>query len=111
MALQTAYTDKNCLKNKHMRILNFILLGFLLILQARLWVGEGSISQTVTLQKKVELQQALNKDLRERNDELAHEVLDLQHGTDAIEEYARTELGMIKPNESFFLVVNPHKKP
>ncbi len=94
-----------------MRILNFILLGFLLILQFRLWVGEGSISQTVSLKNKIEQQQTMNQDLRERNDELAHEVLDLQHGTDAIEEYARTELGMIKSGESFFLVVNPHKKP
>jgi len=94
-----------------MRVLNFILLAFFLLLQFRLWIGEGSISQTVNLQNKVKTQQAINQDLRERNEELAHEVLDLQHGTDAIEEYARTELGMVKSGESFFLVVSPLKKP
>lgn len=94
-----------------MRVLNFILLAFFLLLQFRLWIGEGSISQTVNLQNKVKTQQAINQDLRERNEELAHEVLDLQHGTDAIEEYARTELGMVKSGESFFLVVSPPKKP
>lgn len=90
-----------------MKILNIILLVTLLILQFRLWFGEGSISHVVSLQGKVEAQQAINDEWIEKNELLANEVIDLQTGTAAIEEYARTELGMIKKNETFFLVVKP----
>lgn len=94
-----------------MRALNLVLLALLLLLQFRLWAGDGSISHAVNLQQKVDAQQQLNDSLRDRNELLAAEVLDLQHGTDAIEEYARTELGMIKPGETFFLVVHQPVTP
>lgn len=93
-----------------MRFLNFFLLALLVILQIHLWFGDGSVSHILVLQKKVDAQKAVNKDLSDRNELLGAEVLDLQHGTDAIEEYARTELGMVKPGETFLLVVNP-KRP
>ena len=90
-----------------MRILNIVLLSLLLILQYRLWVGEGSVSHYFALQQKVEQQQSVNDALLARNELLAAEVLDFQHGTDGVEEYARRQLGMIKPGETFFLVIHP----
>lgn len=89
-----------------MRALNTILILLLCLLQFRLWVGEGSIGQIVALQQKIETQQAVNQQLHERNDLLAAEVVSLQQGYASIEEYARSQLGMIKPDETFFLVVN-----
>ncbi len=88
-----------------MRLLNTFLILMLLGLQYRLWVGEGSIAHNVELGKKVEQQQQVNQTLEERNALLAAEVVNLQQGTDSIEEYARSKLGMIKPNETFYLVV------
>lgn len=93
-----------------MRALNIFLIALLLILQIKLWFGDGSVSHIVGLQKKVDAQKAVNQGLSERNELLAAEVLDLQQGTDAIEEYARREMGMVKPGETFLLVVNP-KRP
>lgn len=90
-----------------MKILNIILLITFLVLQFRLWFGEGSVSHLVALKSKVEKQQAINDEWIAKNELLANEVIDLQTGTAAIEEYARTELGMIKKNETFFLVVKP----
>jgi cell division protein FtsB len=92
-----------------MRLLNIVLFLLLLALQFSLWVGEGSVTHVFALQKKVDEQQALNDEWQARNEALGHEVIDLQHGTDAIEEYARSELGMVKPNETFFLVVSSKK--
>ena len=89
-----------------MRALNIILLLLLAMLQYRLWAGEGSISHYASLQQRIDQQQQVNDQLAARHARLSAEVLDLQHGTDGIEEYARMQLGMIKPGETFFLVVN-----
>jgi cell division protein FtsB len=59
------------------------------------------------LRRSIATQQRENDALRERNQALAAEVRDLKEGLDAIEERARTELGMIKQDESFFLIVEP----
>lgn len=93
-----------------MRILNFILIALLLLLQYRLWTGEGSISSVVHLKQKVAETKLANHERQERNDILAEEVLDLQKGTEAIEEYARSQLGLLKLDEIYFLVVEPVKK-
>lgn len=89
-----------------MRKLNIFLILMLCMLQFRLWAGEGSVGSVVSLQQKIEKQTQINTGLRERNDLLAAEVLSLQQGYDSIEEYARSQLGLIKPDETFFLVVN-----
>jgi len=89
-----------------MRWLLAILIVFLLFLQYRLWVGEGSLAQKQVLQYKVEGQQQENEVLRERNKVLANEVDNLKEGLDSVEERARTDLGMIKEGETFYMVVD-----
>lgn len=79
------------------------------MLQYRLWVGDGSVSEIVQLQKKIEEQQASIAILEERNRLLNAEVLNLKSGLGAIEERARTELGMIKKDERFYQIVKQPK--
>jgi cell division protein FtsB len=85
-----------------------LLLGWL---QYRLWLGEGSWGEVNGLQNHVAQQQRENQGLRERNNELAAEVEDLKSGEAAVEERARSELGMIKPGEKFYRVVESPSPP
>ncbi len=89
-----------------MRWLVAILAVMLLGLQYRLWLGEGSLAQKANLERQVEEQIARNAELAERNRVLAEEVAGLKSGLEAIEERARADLGMIKQDETFFLVVD-----
>lgn len=88
-----------------LRILAMLLLLLLAWLQYRLWFGEGGASATAALQNKVDRQGDENRGLRQRNDQLAAEVENLKSGEAAAEERARSELGMIKPGEIFYRVV------
>lgn len=83
------------------------LLILLLILQYTLWLGEGGLVRVWSLSEQVAAQEQENAKLRERNRALEAEVLDLKQGLDAVEERARTDLGMIKKNETFHQVVEP----
>lgn len=76
-------------------------------LQYRLWVGEGSLADVVRLGNEIDAQVQENDRLRQRNAVLAAEVDGLKSGLDAVEERAREDLGMIKPGETFFMVVEP----
>lgn len=78
----------------------------LLVLQYRLWVGEGSVAELSSLDTKLEAQQARNQQLSERNAKLSAEVDALKNGMDEIEARAREDLGMIKPGETFFMIVD-----
>jgi cell division protein FtsB len=82
-----------------------LLIIFLLGLQYRLWVGEGSLAHATRLEREIKLQQAENDRLRERNHVLAVEVDNLKTGLDSIEERARNDIGMIKKDETFFMVL------
>ena len=84
------------------------LLLILFALQSKLWFGEGGWRQAKSLQQTVSEQRAENARLQQRNDALSAEVEDLKSGEMAVEERARSELGMIKPGESFYRVVEPH---
>lgn len=75
------------------------------LLQHRLWYGPGNTGQVQALQAQVDAQKRDNEGLQQRNDALAAEVMDLKDGESAIEERARSELGMIKPGEKFYRVV------
>lgn len=86
-----------------------ILGAFFIALQFRLWVGEGSLAEYWGLKSKISEQQAENERLRERNEELRAEVVDLKQGMEAIEERTRSELGMIKEGETFFQLVEKPK--
>ena len=81
-----------------------LLLGWL---QYKFWLGVGSSGQVVALEQQVAAQKRENAGLQERNDALAAEVEDLKSGESAVEERARSELGMIKPGETFYRVVEP----
>ncbi|WP_439133463.1 cell division protein FtsB [Pseudomaricurvus sp.] len=87
-----------------------ILLILLVGLQYRLWVGEGSLADVVRLNDEIKTQSLENERLRDRNRVLATEVKGLKSGIDAVEERAREDLGMIKPDETFFMVVDPSEK-
>lgn len=90
-----------------MRTIRNILVGLLLVLQYPLWFGNGSAAAVWRLHQQVKAQKIENEHLTERNQALIAEVIDLKHGLDAIEERARTELGMVRQGETFFQVVEP----
>ncbi|MBI3560477.1 MAG: cell division protein FtsB [Gammaproteobacteria bacterium] len=93
-----------------MKLLIIVLTALLLVLQYDLWIGEGSLSALWQIQRDISVQRMENKKLQTRNDTLAAEVDDLKRGNDAIEERARSELGMIKQNETFVQVVETPPK-
>ena len=88
-----------------MRVTIAILVLLLLVLQYRLWMGDSSVREVWRLQQAVEQQRQENQRLRARNQALEAEVNDLKQGVDAIEERARSELGMIKNDETFYQVI------
>jgi cell division protein FtsB len=91
------------------RLWPFLLLGVLLLgLQTKLWLGNVGWRQATKLEEKVRSQAADNTHLQQRNDALAAEVEDLKSGEAAAEERARSELGMVKPGETFYRVVDPN---
>jgi len=88
-----------------MRVVTYILLVLLLLLQYPLWLGKGSWLKVWETGRQVEAQKQTNEQTQKRNAALDAEVRDLKRGTDAVEERARNELGMVKPSEIFFQVV------
>ena len=92
-----------------MRALRLLLVVLVLLLgwlQYTLWLGSGGQRQVAALQQRVTAQEAENQRLQQRNDALAAEVEDLKSGEAAVEERARSELGMVKPGETFYRVVD-----
>ena len=90
-----------------MKWLVTILSVMLLSLQYSLWVGEGSLISAWRMNQAIKIQLQDNKTLKERNLALDAEVRDLKTGTAAIEERARSELGMIHTDEIFYQIVRP----
>ncbi|NTV85229.1 MAG: septation ring formation regulator EzrA [Burkholderiaceae bacterium] len=86
------------------RIIPVILIALLLLFHGQLWLGRGSIPNVNELQQKLDAQKAANLLARQTNERLAAEVRDLQEGLEMVEEKARLELGMVKPNEIFVQV-------
>jgi cell division protein FtsB len=93
-----------------MRIVAVILLGLALLLQYRLWLSDGGMREVWRLRGEVAEQKAENEQLKERNRTLLAEVQDLKQGKTAIEERARTDLGMIKSDETFYQVMGTPTK-
>lgn len=97
-----------------MKIVLTALVVVLVVLQVRLWRGEGSLADIRRLEQEIAAQTETNAGLEQRNKALLQEVTDLKTGMDSVEEHARSELGLIKKGESFYLVVdksNPAQKP
>jgi cell division protein FtsB len=82
-----------------MRILTVALIALLALVHAELWAGKGGRSYVVHLQSQLQAQQQANDASRLRNQRLAAEVNDLKEGLEMVEEKARGELGMVKPDE------------
>jgi cell division protein FtsB len=91
-----------------MRALGITLILLVVGIQYPLWFGKGGWMRVRQLNQQLEQQQAENDKLALRNATLSAEVLDLKTGLEAIEERARSELGMIKPGEVFFQVLDPN---
>jgi cell division protein FtsB len=81
------------------RVVPAILIALLVILHAQLWFGRGSISSVARMASDLEAQKQKNEQARLANARLAAEVHDLREGLEMVEEKARLELGMVKPNE------------
>jgi len=90
-----------------MRILSVILALFLLLLQYRLWISDQGEREVWRLTRAIEAQAAANTEQRERNRQLLAEVTDLKVGLSALEERARSELGMVGNSETFYQIVSP----
>ena len=88
-----------------MKWLAAALTAAVILLQYRVWFSENGFREVERLQRAVAVQRAENDQLAERNRQLAAEVRDLKTGMDALEERARSDLGMIARNETFYQVV------
>ena len=89
-----------------MRLLTVALGILLLVVQADLWFGRTGVPRIYELEGKLHAQQAANDAARERNAQVGAEVRDLREGLEIVEEKARRELGMVKPDE-ILVQVNP----
>jgi cell division protein FtsB len=92
-----------------MRALASILVALILAIQAPLWLGKGGWLRVWEVDRQLDAQLARNGTLEARNGSLAAEVSDLKQGLEAIEERARYERGMVKPDEVFFQFTTPSK--
>ncbi len=92
-----------------MRVLIAVLVLLLLALQYRLWVGEGSLAEVHQLRQEIGRQQQELDAMKQRNKVLEAEILDLKTGLEALEERARSELGMIRKGEIYYQVVEPQE--
>ena len=94
-----------------MRFLAFALVLLIALVQNPLWFGKGGWLRVWELDRQVDAQRGTNTQLSARNAALDAEVLDLKQGYDAIEERARSDLGMVKQDEVFFQILQPGRAP
>lgn len=88
-----------------MKILGIVLVALIVLIQYPLWLGKGGWLRAWEMDRHVQAQRDRNAQLQGRNARLEAEVNDLKQGTEAIEERARYELGMIRSDEVFFQIV------
>lgn len=88
-----------------MKLLSLSLISLIAVLQYQLWYGKSNWVTVWNLEDQVKMERLVNRDLQNRNTVLEAEVSDLKQGFDAIEERARSELGMVKQDEIFFQVL------
>jgi cell division protein FtsB len=92
-----------------MKFLALALGALIVLIQYPLWLGKGSWLRAWDMDRQVAAQRARNAELQKRNATLEAEVNDLKQGTEAIEERARYELGMVRPDELFFQYTDPDR--
>ncbi|MGE0499190.1 MAG: septum formation initiator family protein [Ramlibacter sp.] len=86
------------------RVVPALLIALLVIVHAQLWFGRGSLGNVAQMQARLAAQKASNEQLRRDNERVSAEVRDLKDGLEMVEEKARSELGMVKPNEIYVQV-------
>lgn len=84
-----------------LRPLHLVLIALLLVLQGQLWFGRGSLPDVIRLRQQLDEQKQQNVAAKLANDRLSAELHDLKDGLEMVEERARSEIGMVKPNEIF----------
>jgi len=94
-----------------MRIATLVILALLAVVHAELWFGKGGVPRVMSLRAQVQHQQKLNDQAQAVNEQLLAEVRDLQEGLEMVEEKARTELGMIKPDEIYVQLTSTRQSP
>jgi cell division protein FtsB len=87
------------------KVVAALLIGLLAVVQAQLWLGRGSVGDVAQMQRKLDEQKANNALAQQANERLSAEVRDLREGLETVEEKARGELGMVKPNEIYVQIV------
>jgi cell division protein FtsB len=92
-----------------MRLLALALIALIVLIQYPLWIGKGSWRRVWELDQQIRAQRETNRQLQARNAALDAEVMDLKQGLEAVEERARSELGMIRKDELFFQVLEPQR--
>ena len=92
-----------------MRYVSLALIALIALVQAELWFGKGGVTRMMDLRGKLADQQAANAADRARNAQLVAEVSDLKEGLEMVEEKARFELGMVKPDEILVQVSAPKR--
>lgn len=93
------------------RLVTVALIALLAIVQAQLWFGRGSVPSVARMTEQLGVQNQKNQRAQEANNRLAAEVRDLQEGLEMVEEKARLELGMVRPNEIYVQIAGPAKAP
>jgi cell division protein FtsB len=92
-----------------MRFVPFVIAALLVLVQFELWFGRGGVPHVVSLRSELAAQQTTNDEARARNARMAAEVADLKEGLEMVEEKARRDLGMVKPNEVLVMVSAPKR--
>ena len=92
-----------------MRYVTLALVALLVLVHAELWFGKGGVPRMLDLSTKLREQRAENDSARQRNEQLVAEVRDLKEGLEMVEEKARFELGMVKPDEIYVQVATPKR--
>ncbi len=87
-----------------MRLLTLALLALLALVHAELWLGKGGVARVMDLEARLQEQKNQNDSAHARNDKIVAEVRDLKEGLEMVEEKARYELGMVKPDEIYVQV-------
>ena len=90
-----------------MRFVTLALAALLALVHVELWFGKGGVPKMAELRGKLAQQEAANDVARQRNAQLSAEVGDLKEGLEMVEEKARFELGMVKPDEIFVQLTTP----
>ncbi len=92
-----------------MRFVTAALLLLIALVHAELWFGKGGVPRVMELQSRLDEQTTANEAARRRNDQLLAEVSDLKEGLEMVEEKARRELGMVKPDEILVQISTPKR--